>query len=294
MFVEYAKAGPEDMLIRITVVNRGPEAAPIHLLPTLWFRNTWSWGGAAASRCWTARARGGQRIVAHHTDSLFQERWATTTCTATEIAPLLFTENETNHAAPLRGQPNATPYVKDGIHEFVVHGQPTRSIPARTGTKAAAHYRSPFAAGENREAVRLRLAERPGRQPRSVRAISTECFDERRREADAVLRRHHPAGSAGGRGPDAVMRQALAGMLWSKQYFYYDLSTWLEEHRVDPAAVRRLRQRVRNAEWFHMINDDIISMPDKWEYPWYAAWDLAFHMLALAMVDPDFAKRSST
>jgi hypothetical protein len=215
---------------------------------------------------------------------------------AAEGAPdLLFTDNETN-TLRLSGVPNAAPYVKDGINDYLVLGRREAVNPERTGTKAAAHYRLTVGPGAS-ATVRLRLTPRPpggagadGAPPGggAFGAPFEAVLAARREEADAFYAAITPPALAGG---DAagVMRQALAGMLWSKQYYHFDLDRWLEEHEGHPTRLLR-RPDVRNRNWFHMINADVISMPDKWEYPWYAAWDLAFHTVALAMVDLDFAK----
>ena len=204
---------------------------------------------------------------------------------AIRIAPLLFTENETN-TERISGEPNKSPWVKDGINNYVVHGQRGAVNPAQTGTKAAAHYRITVGAGQSME-IKLRLA------PVDAAAMASGPFGDfntilqtRRQEADAFYASITPASVS--RDAALVMRQALAGMLWSKQFFYYDIGQWLDEHGVDPYASRGAA--IRNAQWAHMVNADVVSMPDKWEYPWYAAWDLAFHVLALNMVDPDLAK----
>jgi hypothetical protein len=275
VLVEYAKAGPSDLLIKISAANRGPDAAELHLLPTLWFRNTWSWWPDPPKP--SLRAAGAAAIAASHHelgDYLLQ-------C---DGAPrLLFTENETNNRR-LFGTTNATPFVKDGVNDFVVAGRDGAVNPGLTGTKAAAHYRLDVAPGET-AVVRLRLAA--GGSPSAFGDGFDRVVEERRREADAFYHAITPARI----GEDAidVMRQALAGMLWTKQYFFFDVDKWLDEHGVD---LRRFQKReVRNRDWFHMISDDIFSMPDKWEYPWFAAWDLAFHAMALSTVDIDFAKR---
>jgi hypothetical protein len=273
VFLEYAKDGPENVLIRITAHNRGPEPARLHLLPTLWFRNTWSWGGTEAK----PRLRGaGTTIEASH-----PELGNYTLCC--DGAPaLLFTENESN-AFRLWGQRNGSPFVKDSFHQFVVDGHAVAVNPTGTGTKAAAHYVFEIPAG-GAAAVRLRLAAGAPTRPF---AHFEETFAARLAEADEFYQRIAP--DSLNDDERRVHRQALAGMLWSKQYYYFDVDTWLEEHRAHP-LVGEAPRKVRNAEWFHMWNGDVISMPDKWEYPWYAAWDLAFHTLALALVDFDFAK----
>ncbi len=204
--------------------------------------------------------------------------------------PILFTENETNNERLFGGQ-NASPYVKDGINNFVVNGQHAAMNPANVGTKAAASY--PLTIGPGETANRAAKVDENG--ARGNVSCPSNGFDEilngRIREADEFYDTITPAAVKADPDRTNIMRQALAGMLWSKQYFYYDLTAWLEEHNVGPSSPPWMRQRVRNTEWFHMQNDDIISMPDKWEYPWYAAWDLAFHMLPMASVDLDFTKK---
>lgn len=273
VFVEYAKAGPDDVLVRITVHNRGPEAARIRLLPTLWFRNTWSWGTGCPKP--TIQQAGPSAVRATEED--LGDRWLT----FDGNAELLFTENETN-AARLWGQPNNSPYVKDAFHSYIIGGDTKAVNPAMTGTKAAAHYSLDVPAGAS-QTVRLRLS--------SNASAGFQDFDEifalRLQEADEFYHRITPAGLT--EDERRVHRQAIAGMMWSKQYYYFDLEQWLSEHKSHP-LLHPVDGRVRNTEWFHMLNSDIISMPDKWEYPWYAAWDLAFHTLALSLVDFDFAK----
>ena len=284
--VEYAKAAPEDVLIRISIHNRGPEAALLHVLPTLWFRNTWSWPEGGAKPVLQAVEGVGHGVIhAHHTDPLFQESLYDYDLYCEGQVPLLFTENETNHAR-LFGTANQSPYVKDGLHNAVVHGQQEAVNPAQRGTKAAPHYQVSVAAGGT-QVIRLRLTRTaPGRLADPFGEFDT-VVHTRQAEADAFYRGLIPPSVS----TDAanVMRQALAGMLWTKQYYYFDADTWLEEHRAHP--LHPPSRAFRNRDWFHMVNDDIISMPDKWEYPWYAAWDLAFHTIALAVVDPDFAKQ---
>ena len=279
VFVEYAKSSPEECFIRITVANRGPETATIHLLPTLWFRNTWSWWPEKEKpRLAAAKGTSGVSVVAASHPEL-GDRWLY--CDG--APPLLFTENETN-TERLFDTPNASPYVKDAFDAFVVHGNTDAVNPAKAGTKAAAHYRLEVGAGQS-VSVRLCLTDAP---PASRPFAAFEkTFEARRSEADEFYRFHTPESASA----DAalVMRQAFGGLFWTKQYYFFDVNMWLREHGVhpfdSPASVA-----VRNRRWFHMLNDDVISMPDKWEYPWYAAWDLAFHAVALAGVDPDFAK----
>ena len=288
VFVEYAKAAPEDLLIKISVCNRGPEAASLHLLPTLWFRNTWSWaGGGSKPVLQGVEHDGAGAIMAHHSDPLFKERLSDYYLYFKEDVPLLFTENETNNDK-IFGKPNTSPYVKDGIHNFVVKGDRSTVNPAGTGTKASAHYFLTVAAGETK-AVHLRLRRETASTSNPFEEFE-QTFVRRLAEADEFYESIIPEKVRADIDRARVVRQALAGMLWSKQYFYYDLNSWLRGHNVDPGTSPELRARVRNAEWFHMYHEDIISMPDKWEYPWYASWDLAFHTLALATVDPEFAK----
>ena len=275
VFVEYAKASAEDILIQITVHNRGPEVATLHLLPVLWFRNTWSWGGDAP-RPVLAEAPA-KVIAASHPD--LGQRFLS--CEG--VAALLFTENESN-TERLFGTPNRTPYVKDGIDAYIVHGRTGAVNPGREGTKAAAHYPLTVEA-RGSETIRLRLREGPsaGALGRDFDAAMTA----RRMEADQFYASVIPASLSSDQ--RLVMRQALAGMLWSKQFYYYDVERWLEERGAAP--FRRGRHASRNEHWHHMQNAHILSMPDKWEYPWYAAWDLAFHVLALSLVDEDFSKQ---
>jgi hypothetical protein len=273
VFVEYAKTDPEELLIQITVHNRGPEAAEIHVIPTLWFRNTWSWEKDPSKPI--LRQTSDARILASH--DVLGDR--TLHCDGSP--ELLFTENESN-AARLWGQSNPTPYVKDAFHEYVVSGKKEVVNPDLSGTKVAARYRLQIAAGGN-QVVRLRLSASPS--DKSFTNFDTS-LGARRADADEFYERI----TADSLSEDErrVHRQALAGMLWSKQYYYFDLDRWLSEHESHP--LRNNQRNARNAEWFHMLNSDIISMPDKWEYPWYAAWDLAFHTIALSLVDFDFAK----
>lgn len=288
VFVEYAKASPGRILVQITACNRGPDAAELHLLPTLWWRNRWSWGdrpdGAAHRPSLRDGGNGsGQRTV-RATDP--EEGEKALHC---EGDPdLLFTENETNHWR-LFGAPNRTPYVKDGIDACVVQGRRDAVNPEKTGTKTAAHYRLTLGPGESRT-IRLRLdADEQEAADGDVFGNGfADVMETRRREADAFYAAITPASFSA----DAAMvfRQALAGMLWSKQFYDYDLTTWLEERGASPFRALH-RAPPRNFHWHHMDNADIISMPDKWEYPWYAAWDLAFHVLALTLVDPDFGKQ---
>jgi hypothetical protein len=290
VFVEYAKASAEDLLIRISVHNRGPEPAPLHILPTLWFRNQWSWHGGTDRPILQQIAGAPEQSVVKVVDAKLGERYLY--CEGD--VPLLFTENETN-ARRIYGVPNRSPYVKDGINHYVVHGQGDAVNPDRTGTKVAAHYLVRVEPGDCR-VFRLRLcgaapaalARGNGAGGSPLGSDFEEVLQARRREADAFYAAVTPP-SLGADGAN-VLRQALAGMLWSKQFYYYDVDKWLEERGSDPFKPTR-KAAPRNDQWHHMYNGDVISMPDKWEYPWYAAWDLAFHVLALTVVDADFGKQ---
>ncbi|MGH8068794.1 MAG: MGH1-like glycoside hydrolase domain-containing protein [Candidatus Entotheonellia bacterium] len=290
VFVEYAKESPEDMLIQITIYNRGPEAAELHVLPTLWFRNQWSWHGVAdrptLHQVVGTPGTGAIKAI----DPKLGERWL---CCEGDVS-LLFTENETN-TQRIFGVPNRSLYVKDSINTYIVHGQEGAVNPEHKGTKVAAHYRLTVNPGQS-QVVRLRLSDVAPAAPAQTKGEGTSPFGNhfeavlqaRRREADEFYAAVIPAS------PDAdaanVMRQALAGMLWSKQFYHYDVDKWLEERGSDPFKATR-KVAPRNDSWHHMYNGDVISMPDKWEYPWYAAWDLAFHVLALTLVDADFGKQ---
>jgi hypothetical protein len=275
--VEYGKATAEDILVRVTVVNRGPEPAELHLLPTLWFRNTWSWD-PAARRPRLRAIDGGTTIETEHAE--LGRRWLR----GDGDHELLFTENDTN-ATRLWAAPNPGPFVKDGINDHVVDGRKDAVNADGVGTKAAVHYRLTLAAGGS-ATVRLRLSDTAPTAASLGREFDA-AFARRVREADEFYATIIPAHLS----DDArlVMRQALAGLLWSKQFFHYDVRRWLEGDPAGPPSPAS-RRTGRNREWEHLYNDDVISMPDKWEYPWYAAWDLAFHMIPLALIDPDFAK----
>lgn len=275
VFVEYAKESPDDILVQISVHNRGPETAELHVLPTLWFRNTWSWSDGNGK---PAMERVGNAIQAVH-PKLGEYRLY---CDGHPT--LLFTENETNYERVF-GTPNLSPYVKDGINNYVVRGQHGAVNLDGKGTKAAAHYRLTIKPGEC-QVVRLRLSEVAPNKNGSFVDFH-DVLEIRHKEADlfyeGVIPRSLGADEAN------VMRQALAGMMWTKQFYYYDVHKWLEERGSDIFKPDR-KWAPRNDQWHHMYNGDVISMPDKWEYPWYAAWDLAFHCVALTLVDPDFGK----
>ena len=272
VFVEYAKGDPEDTLVRITVHNRGPEDAQLHLLPTLWFRNTWTWE-LDVKKPVLGRIDE-TKIHAFHSDL------GEYTLQCEGATELLFTENESNNEK-LWSQPNPTPYVKDAFHRYVVSGETDAVNPSKTGTKAAAHYQLTIPAGGSK-VVRLRLNTKPD----GFDDYDT-VFEARVADANEFYDRITPANLS--EDECLVHRQALAGMLWSKQYYYFDLDRWLTEHNAHPLTGTG-QTDCRNSAWFHMLNSDVISMPDKWEYPWYAAWDLAFHTIALSLVDFDFAK----
>jgi len=283
VFVEYAKAETEDILIKITVANRGSEAANLRLLPTIWFRNTWSWGRTHHHpELHQARVAPDPVIELNHNQP--GNRWLH--CEGTP--ELLFTENETN-GQRLFGGENRTPFVKDSINDYIVNDVREAVNPQHKGTKAAAHYKLTLGAGET-ATVRLRLADSDFKGKSAFSGFD-EILATRQHEADEFYATVIPQDLS----PDArnVMRQGFAGMLWSKQFYHYVIRDWLQG---DPGNPRPPAERLkgRNHEWTHLYNSDVISMPDKWEYPWYAAWDLAFHCIPLALVDSDFAKEQLT
>ncbi|MGD9301838.1 MAG: hypothetical protein PVI13_09690, partial [Desulfobacterales bacterium] len=286
ILVEYAKADQDDILVQITVTNRGPETASCHVLPTLWFRNTWSWGYESGPMG-DVPAKPHLRQIEASADmaTVAAEHPAAGKYYLYAQGPkrFLFTDNETNWAH-LQNASNCSPYVKDAFHRYLAGGEKEAINPAREGTKVAALYRDDFEPGQSR-VLRLRLANRT--HPSAFEEFE-DLFATRRLEADAFYAAiQNPNLSSDEK---RIQRQALAGMLWSKQFFYYNVEQWLNG---DPAmeSPPPARRKGRNNEWEHLNNFDIISMPDKWEYPWYAAWDLAFHCLPLALVDIDFAKR---
>ena len=283
VFIEYAKETPEDMLVKIEVFNRGPEDAEIELLPQFCFRNTWSWmdGGTKPSFKKT-NEDGFSSVSAKHSDPLFKESLSTHYINFDRHVPLLFTENESNNER-LFNAPNDSPYVKDGINNFVVNGQTDAVNPEHVGTKFAAHYKLRVAAGSS-QTVRFRFGITEHKDP--IKNFD-ETMELRIQEADEFYESIAPTKVKEDKERFDLMRSALAGMLWGKQYFYYDVDQWLREHGAAPMSGSA---QIRNSSWFHMYNNDIISMPDKWEYPWYAAWDLAFHIVPLNMIDPQFAK----
>src|SRR5580704_12162127 len=290
VFVEYAKRGPEDILIEITAWNRGPEAASLDILPTLWFRNTWSWWPSELMpRLTVMRSDAGVvSVLARHSE--LGDRYLV----MDREVPLLFTDNETN-TQRLWNRPNAAPFVKDGINDYVVHDRRDAVNPQLTGTKCSALHHLTIEPGKS-ASVRLRLTDdsnvgmstKSPERSRFFQIDFPQAMTQRRQECDEFYASVTPA--ALDEDHKNVMRQALAGMLWSKQYYFFDLQFWLREHNADPTTGGK-NTAARNQQWVHMLNDDVISMPDKWEYPWYAAWDLAFHAIAFAILDIEFAKR---
>ncbi len=283
VFIEYAKADQEDILCRISVVNRGPEPAPIHVLPHLWYRNTWSWG----------YGRPHPELQASAPDTVYTdhrhlgERWwyvgAQHDVGATGRAPLLFTENETN-AERLFNWPNVTPYVKDSINNAVVHGRSDLVNPAQVGTKVAAHFQAIVPPGET-FTVRVRFSSLPHDD---AFADFDAMFEQRIGEANefyTTIQRPDLSEDE-----QRVHRQALAGVLWTKQFYHYSVELWLEGDPSQPDPPDG-RLHGRNSDWAHIYALDVLSMPDKWEYPWFAAWDLAFHTVPIALIDPEWAKR---
>jgi len=286
VFAEYAKASPDDLLIRITVANRGPEPAPLSLLPTLWFRNTWSWGRTGEGY-WPRPSivrETAQRLRADHA-TLGRYDLVAGPGPDGSLPELLFTENETN-TERLFGAANAAPYVKDAFHEYVVQGREEAVNPERTGTKAAALYTLEVPAG-GEVTVRLRLSSGGETTGDPLGDEFGKVIEARSREADEFFASRVPAGySVEER---RVARQAFAGLLWSKQFYHYIVKDWLEGDPAQPKPPQG-RKHGRNRHWANLYNRDVLSMPDKWEYPWFAAWDLAFHMIPFAEIDPEFAK----
>jgi hypothetical protein len=284
--VEYAKAGPDDILINISITNRGPAEATLHILPTLWYRNTWIWG-CKHDGCWvrpTLKVTGPSTVQGDHV-SFGRHHFVVGPGQEGKLPTLLFTENETN-TRRLFGTENWTPYSKDAFHEYVIGGRRDAVNPKATGTKVAALYPLKLAAGGGCQ-IRLRLANSELTAGPSLGAQFEQVLADRVREADQFYAESLPGGLSSAQA--AVARQAYAGLLWSKQFYHYILRDWLEG---DPQMPKPPPERWsgRNADWNHFYSRDVISMPDKWEYPWFAAWDLAFHMLPMARIDPTFAK----
>jgi hypothetical protein len=293
--VEYAKASPDDILIKISVTNRGPEARAVQVLPTLWFRNTWSWDGSEKPMIRAIASEQATLEAVHPSLGRFQLHCQS----AGKNAPaLLVTENETNYKR-LYGTANASTYAKDGINDYVVNGKLDVINPDRVGTKASVQYKLVIASGET-QTIQLRLCQDPANFhqddngcafSQNTAALGQEfdrLFQLRQQEADEFYRQITPESLSDDQ--RNVQRQAFAGMLWNKQYYHYVIEQWLNGDPATPVPPLE-HQNGRNHEWIHLHNDDIISMPDKWEYPYYCAWDLAFHAIPLAMLDPDFAKR---
>ncbi|MCP9471965.1 MAG: glucosidase [Nitrospira sp.] len=278
--VEYAKASPEDLLVRIRVTNQGPEAATLTVLPTLWFRNTWSWGLDLRR----PRMREGKGIQNARLITLDHDYYGRRLLYCEEAPLLLFTENETN-TRRLYGDPDGARYVKDSFHDYVIHGDKEAVNPAKVGSKAAAHYECSLDSGSSKT-IHLRFTNEENPEA-LAREVVDDLFSQRIKEADEFYRELAPAHLS----EDAklVQRQAFAGLLWTKQFYHYDLTRWLKGDPGMPEPPRE-RSKGRNADWTHLYNADVISMPDKWEYPWYAAWDLAFHCIPFALIDSTFAK----
>ncbi len=276
VFIEYAKATPEDILIKISAHNRGPEPAMLDLLPTIWFRNTWSWGHDGIRP--SLRASGSNVI------ELDESYYGHRALVCSGSPELLFTDNETN-VRRLHGFDNSHEYVKDSIHDYVIHGQTRVVNPRRFGTKASAHYRMTIDAGAS-VTLKLRLTDQPAAAA-SLGDDFDQIFAQRLTEADQFYQAVIPSDLSHDAGN--VMRQAFAGMLWSKQFYHYVIKDWLDGDKGQPPPPES-RRKGRNKDWDHLFNADVISMPDKWEYPWYAAWDLAFHCVPLALIDSEFAK----
>ena len=289
IYIEYAKADENDILVRITATNNGADKAELHLLPTLWYRNTWSWGyetgpmGDVQGKPQVNKIENEKNYLAvkasHPTQGIYY-------LYAENASDLLFTENETNYQR-LYGLENDTPYKKDSFHRYLIQGEKEAVNPAQTGTKVAAYFPAIVEAGKT-VSIRLRLSNRKHRDPFNG---FNEIMAQRITEADDFYNALQPRKFS--KDEAQIQRQAFSGMLWNKQLYYYDVEQWLQGDPGAPPAAD-VRENGRNHEWIHLNNFDILSMPDKWEYPWYAAWDLAFHTLPLTLVDPDFAKRQLT
>jgi len=279
--VEYAKLDVEEILIRITTTNRGPNTARLNLLPTIWFRNRWSWGENHDPRPLLRKINQADVSAIELDQSQLGQRWLY--CEGTP--ELLFTENETNNER-LFNAPNSQPYVKDGINDYLINGVRDAVNPSQVGTKAAANYLLDLKSGET-VTVRLRFSDKQLKAGKIFGADFEDVFNDRIREADEFYSQVIPARLSDDE--RLVMRQAFGGLLWSKQYYHYVIEQWLEGDPKTPAPPPE-RRKGRNHQWKHLYNDDVISMPDKWEYPWYASWDLAFHCVPLALVDVEFAK----
>jgi hypothetical protein len=291
VFVEYAKAAPHDVLIKISIANRGPEAATLQLLPTLWFRNTWSSSENGAKPLLQQLTAEGLSVVHAQFGPADESQDCSDYFFYSEPGgQLLFTENETNHVR-LFDTPNISPFVKDGINNYIVHGAKDAVNPSGMGTKVSPHYDLTVQA-EATMVLRFRLTTTaPDQISDPFDQLFEQTFASRIQEAEHFFATVIPPSVLADSDRTNVMRQALAGMMWTKQYFHYELGQWLRERNVNPWSAPAERLHVRNSEWFHMHNADIISMPDKWEYPWYAAWDLAFHAIPISLIDSEFAKK---
>ncbi len=284
VFVEYAKNSPEDILVKISVFNRGAEAASIDVLPTLLFRNTWSRKeGTGKPVIESLNRKDCAAVVARPHDEIVEQVISDFYLYCDRQVPLLFAENETNNQR-IFGTANTNKYVKDGINNYVVTGDKDAVNPDGKGTKVSPHYKLNVPAGGS-EVICLRLSAVEHSKPMEE---FDRIFQRLKSDADEFYEELAPDKLRNNKERFNVFRQALSGMLWSKQYFHYDVDLWLKEHNVTPMV--HCDRKVRNKEWFHIFNDDIISMPDKWEYPWYAAWDLAFHTSPFYLLDPDFVK----
>ncbi len=287
IFVEYAKAGPNDVLIRLVVHNRGPTVARLHALPTLWFRNNWSWGrvgeGYVQKKPCINLHSPNSFITTHDSLEPFY-LYAEEPSVSYHPVPL-FTENETN-IQRLFGSPLASPYVKDSFHDYVVHDRKDVVNPEHEGSKASFHSSHDIESGQSLT-LRFRLFNQ-AEQPREIFGSAfDQAFESRRKESDIFYKERLPTGATDEE--RQIARQSYAGLLWSKQFYFYSVSEWLEGDPTQPPTDPK-RKKGRNSDWAHLYNRDVISMPDKWEYPWYAAWDLAFHMVPLSRIDPEYAK----
>jgi hypothetical protein len=280
--VEYAKANPEDLLIQITVHNRSDQAASLAVLPTLWFRNSWEQGDNVKPLIKVQPGKSGAASLhATHPDL------GDFALHCKDADELVFTDNETNTEI-IYDKPNQSPYTKCGINRYIVHGETAAVNPSQQGTKASAIHHLSIGANAS-YTIQLRLTKStPETQNDSAFYDFDQILDRRKQDCDDYYARVMPAGLSTEQ--KLVFRQAVAGMLWSKQFYNYDIAPWLQQRGIDPLGAVN-GQGFRNQQWHHMNNSDVISMPDKWEYPWYAAWDLAFHTMAFSLVDPSFAKQ---
>jgi hypothetical protein len=285
VLVEYAKATPEDIYIRISATNRGPDTAPLHLLPTLWLRNTWAWGRTSEGYWGQARIDNQDGVLVAQHPALSRMRLEAAPDESGQVPTFLFCDNETNSQRLYR-TPGRSRWPKDAFHRYLVEGRRDAVKPTHAGTKAAAHYLFQVAPGATVQ-VRLRLSDIDLGVLADFGHTFDTVFTQRINEADAFYAKHIPEDAL----PEErrMARQAYAGLLWNKQYYGYAVKDWLEGDPVGPPPAAQ-RAEGRNHDWGHLYNRDVISMPDKWEYPWFAAWDLGFHMVPFSSVDPSFAK----